>query len=92
MGYGGRGARYAKYAIDNPDELEITGVAEPVENKREYAKKLHNLSDSQVFEDWKQIAALPKMADFAIIATQDNMHCEPALKYRRQQSPSYPGF
>lgn len=80
LGYGMRGSTYAKYAVKNPDQLEIVAVAEPVENKRKNAQKLHNIADDKAFTDWKQVAEQPKMADFAIIAMQDNMHYEPALK------------
>ena len=80
LGYGMRGAIYAKYAADHPGELEIKAVAEPVDNKRENAKKLHSLSDDMVFTDWTQVAELPKLADFAVIAMQDDMHHIPALK------------
>ena len=81
VGYGMRSMAYSKYALENPDELEIVAVAEPVDNKREYAKKLHKLSDESVFNDWHQLAELPKMADIAIIGTQDNMHYEPAIAF-----------
>ena len=79
LGYGMRGSIYAKYAVDHPDEIEIVAVAEPNDSRRNNAKKLHNLPDSALFTDWKQITDLPKMADFAIIGTQDNMHIGPAL-------------
>ena len=79
LGYGMRGSIYAKYAVDHPDEIEIVAVAEPNDSRRNNAKKLHNLSDDKLFTDWKQITDLPKMADFAIIGTQDNMHIGPAL-------------
>lgn len=79
LGYGMRGSTYAKYAIDNPEQLEIVAVAEPVDNKRVNAQKLHNIPDEKAFHDWKEVAALPKLADFAIISMQDNMHYEPAL-------------
>lgn len=79
FGYGMRGQAYSEYALDNPEMLEVVAVADPVELKRNYAKGVHNLKDNMLFEDWREITKLPKMADFAIIATQDNMHYEPAL-------------
>lgn len=63
----------------HPDELEITAVSEPVKSKRECAKKLHELTEDGVFEDWRELATLSKMADFAIVGTQDNMHYEPTM-------------
>lgn len=79
VGFGARGARYAEYSLDHPDELEIVAVADALPRKLESAKKRHNLPDNMLFTDWKDLAALPKMADFAIVSTQDNMHYEPAM-------------
>ena len=79
IGYGNRGATYAGYAAKHPEELEIVAVADHAPNRLEYAAKLHNLSGNQLFSEWKDLANLPKMADFAIIATQDRGHYEPAL-------------
>lgn len=79
LGYGMRGQVYASYSANVPGSFEIKAIAEPIKARQETAKKLHNLSDDMIFNDWKEIAALPKMADFAIIATQDDMHIEPAL-------------
>lgn len=81
IGYGMRNLAYTEYALNHPDELEIVGVAEPIDNKRNHAKKLFSLPDDRVFSDWKEAAKQPKMADFAIIGTQDNMHFEPALAF-----------
>lgn len=79
IGYGSRGSKYANYACEHPEELEIVAVADTSANRRETAKSIHSLSDEQVYEDWKELALLPKMADFAIIATQDNLHYQPAM-------------
>lgn len=79
LGYGNRGATYAKYAVDHPELLEIVAVAEVIENRREYARKLHNIPPDRVFSSWEELAQLPKIADVAIIALQDRMHCEPAI-------------
>lgn len=80
LGYGMRGTSYANYALSHPDELKIVAVAEPVENKRNSAKELHNIPDDMCFTDWKEVAKLDKLADFAVISMQDNMHYEPALE------------
>lgn len=79
IGYGSRGSKYANYACEHPDELEIVAVVDPLENRCATAIEKHGLTKEQIYSDWKEIAELPKMADFAIIATQDNMHYEPAL-------------
>jgi predicted dehydrogenase len=79
LGYGNRGASYSDYAVKHPDELEIVAVADPIANRLQYAAQLHGLPEDRIFTDWRQIADQPKMANFAIIATQDHMHLEPAL-------------
>lgn len=79
VGFGARGARYAEYSMKHPEELEILAVADPIPNRLESAKIRHNVPDDMLFADWRDLAALPKMADFAIVGTQDNMHYEPAL-------------
>ncbi len=80
LGYGMRGETYAKYAVDNPEQLEIKAVAEPEESRRKKAQTLHAIPDSMAFETWEQLCEQPKLADFAIIGTQDRMHHTPALK------------
>ena len=79
VGFGGRGATYAKYAMEHPEELEIVAVADPNPIRRETAKQRHGIPDGLLFPTWEDLAAQPKMADFAIVATQDNMHYAPAL-------------
>ena len=78
-GYGSRGSRYASFAVQHPEQLEIVAVADPNPTRQKTAKELHSLDDSMVFDSWEQLAALPKVADFAIVATQDSMHVGPAL-------------
>lgn len=79
VGYGGRGAAYSKYAISHPEELAIVGVADPNPMRRATAAQWHNIPEDQLYTTWQELAAQPKLADFAILATQDNMHYEPAL-------------
>lgn len=79
VGYGGRGAAYARYSRQNPEELAIVGVAEPNAARLASAAQWHNIPEEGQFSSWQALVAQPKMADFAILATQDNMHYEPAL-------------
>ena len=79
VGFGGRGATYAKYAMEHPQELEILAVADPNPTRRETAAQRHGIPEEKLYTTWEELAAQPKMADFAILATQDNMHHAPAL-------------
>lgn len=81
IGYGGRSNIYSKYLLNLSENTEIVAVAEPIVPRRMDAKRRLGLSDSHLYSDWKEIADQPKMADFAIIGTQDNLHYEPALAF-----------
>lgn len=81
LGYGNRGSTYAKFAAENPGKLEIVAVADPLEVRKAEAKKRHSLADSALYNDWREVAAQPKLADFVIISMQDSMHYEPALAF-----------
>ena len=83
-GYGMRGNTYSKYAADNPDQIEIVAIADPKEERKQVAKDLLGLTDDKIYDDWKQLAEQPKMADFVIVAMQDNMHYEPALAFKEK--------
>ena len=80
LGAGNRGRAYSKYAEINPDKMEIVGVADPVEARRESFKEKFNIPEENVVCDWKELLDRPKMADAVMITTQDRMHFEPAMK------------
>ena len=79
IGYGGRASTYCNYAKEHPEELEIVAVADPNPARRQLAAEKHQLSEDRLYTTWEDLAAQPKMADFAIIGTQDNMHYAPAM-------------
>ena len=63
-GAGRRGRKaYASYALDNPNELKIVGVAEPDEEKREAFREEHNIPGENCFKSWEELLSQPKMAD-----------------------------
>ncbi len=80
IGAGDRGTTYANLGLENCPEMELVGVADPNPVRRNYIKEKFHLTDEQCFLSWEDILALPKMADAAIIATQDQLHFAPAMK------------
>lgn len=78
-GAGGRGRGYATYATQHPDQACVVGVAEPRQVYREQMVADHRIDADGVFSDWRDLADRPRMADAAIIATQDAMHVGPAV-------------
>ena len=79
LGAGSRGNTYSDYALKEPDKMEIVGVAEPVEVRRNTFAERHNIPKENVVNDWRELLERPKMADAVIISTQDRMHFEPAM-------------
>ncbi len=79
IGAGSRGFGYAEYAARHPDLAKVTAVAEPRDEYRRILVERHNIDPENVFKDWKDLAQAARMADGAIIATQDDMHVEPTL-------------
>jgi predicted dehydrogenase len=80
IGAGARGTVYANYSLLHKDELEITAVAEPNTERRQIFKDLHNIPNNMCFDSWEDMLSMPKLADAIIIATQDKMHFEPAVR------------
>lgn len=68
---------YAAYALKNPDEFRITAIAEPDQSRREEFCRRHSLPQDKAFTSWEELFAREKMADCALICTQDRMHCGP---------------
>ncbi|MDA0335455.1 MAG: Gfo/Idh/MocA family oxidoreductase [bacterium] len=83
IGAGSRGSGYARYAAEHPDQARIVAVAEPRNAYRERLAAQHSIPSQQVFTDWQDAAAAPKLADAVLICTQDAMHVGPALAFAR---------
>jgi predicted dehydrogenase len=81
VGAGSRGTRYAEYALQRPDLLQIVGVAEPRQFYRERLAGEHDIADEDAVADWRELAARARFADGVIIATQDAQHADPAVAF-----------
>ncbi len=80
IGAGARGVIYTDIMAENPEKFEVVAVADAEESRRNYIKEKHNLPDEMCFDDWKSLLDMGKIADVAIISTQDRLHYEPAMK------------
>ena len=80
IGAGLRGIIYTDVMKKMPEHFEVVAVAEPIESRRNYIKKTHNIPDNMCFSDWKPLLDLGKIADIAVISTMDKDHLEPTLK------------
>jgi len=79
-GAGSRGNVYGNYAVKFPNELDIVGVAEPIEIRNERYAKKHNIPKKNRFDTWEHVFEQPKFADAIIITTPDDLHYGPCMK------------
>lgn len=79
VGSGLRGQSYARHAVAS-GMGRVTAVAEPDPYRREAAAAEFGVPADQVYTDWAELAKHHRTADAAIIATQDQLHVEPAVR------------
>lgn len=80
VGAGDRGRHvYGTYALEHPGELRIIAVAEPDVVRRREFSELHGIPPERSFAGYEELFAAPRLADAALICTQDGMHYRPAL-------------
>lgn len=79
IGGGDRGSSYLKYLDSHPEKFTLVGLAEPVQAKREFLQEKYNVPAEFCFASYEELLSLPKMADIAMICTQDKMHFGPAM-------------
>lgn len=78
-GAGGRGNVYASYAQRYPEELQIVGVAEPIDHRRERMARAYNIPEEHQFVTWEHIFDKPAFADTVFITTPDDLHYGPSM-------------
>jgi predicted dehydrogenase len=81
IGAGDRGNVYAGYSANFPEKMKVVGVAEPRKVHRQKMAEKHQILQENIFYSWEDVTAKPKFADVVVIATQDNLHTEPAIAF-----------
>lgn len=79
LGYGDRSSRYAEYAVNAPEELEIIGVIDVNEMKRRKAKEKFSLADNMVFTSLDEFLAANIDCDVVVNGTMDELHYETTM-------------
>lgn len=74
VGYGNRGYMYSRYAVSNPERLEIVAVCDHDSVKLQLAKKEFSLPDDMMFCDLESFLAAKIECDVVINATMDQYH------------------
>ena len=81
IGAGDRGTNaYARYLLRRPQEGRIVAVAEPDPARRAAFARDFGLAEDEVFADDQALLERPALGEFAIVATPDPLHVEPAIR------------
>ena len=79
VGAGHRSLCYAQYAHEHPDVFRITGVVDPLPDRRLAVQKEFGIDDSMLFENVEALCAKPRLADAIINGTMDELHVPTSL-------------
>jgi predicted dehydrogenase len=79
VGAGLRGQTYARHAVA-AGLGRVVAVAEPDPGRRRAAAAEFGIAADRVFEGWADLAGAGRLADAAIVATQDRLHRDPAIR------------
>lgn len=80
LGAGSRGATYASFAKEYPDQLQIVAIAEPRRDWLELLAEALNIPQENRFSCWEELLKLPRMADCCFVCTLDDDHTAPAIR------------
>ncbi len=80
IGAGGRGTTYVRQGLANCPEMELVAVADPDPVRRNYIRDQYGVPEACCYEWGEDLLSQPKMADIAIIATQDRDHYALAMR------------
>ncbi|KAI9102421.1 streptomycin biosynthesis protein StrI [Phlyctochytrium arcticum] len=84
VGAGERGKVYAKFALENPALCQVVAIAEPIERRREAFLRRHpEVPRDNVFQDWRELAKLPKLADAVAVCTLDPLHVDCVIEFAK---------
>lgn len=83
LGYGDRSGKYAQYALDHPQELEVVAVIDVAAHKLRQAKEVFRLSEERLFSSLDDFLSKNITCDFVINGTMDSLHYETTIKLLR---------
>lgn len=80
IGCGSRTRVYFEIAATMPGRYHLVGAADPDPVRLEETRTLSRNPDFRFFRDDRELFAAGKIADVAVIGTQDHYHVEPCLR------------
>ncbi|MFI1092502.1 Gfo/Idh/MocA family protein [Streptomyces sp. NPDC020917] len=80
-GGGARGFAYANTAVRLPEPVQVVAVAEPRPIARGRFVEQFDVPAENVFEDWRDLAAAPRLADVVVISLLDHQHVDAVMAF-----------
>ncbi|TMF34893.1 MAG: Gfo/Idh/MocA family oxidoreductase [Chloroflexi bacterium] len=81
VGTGSRGNAFSSFAEQYPERAHVVAVADPRVDRRDALADRLGVAADQRFDDWRDLAASPRLADAVIVATPDHEHVGPACRF-----------
>lgn len=84
VGAGRRGKLYANYIKKDPLLTQLVAIADPNQATCQKLALEHKIPSINIWQDWRQVASLPRLADAVIISLQDHFHAEATLAFAQK--------
>lgn len=79
VGVGHRAVLYGSYALGHPEQMQVVGVADPDEGRRDRVAAMFGVPPARCYRTAAELAAQPRFADVAINGTMDRQHVPTTL-------------
>ena len=80
IGAGNRGHEaYGSYALEHPEQIRFTAVADPHQDRRERFAAAHGIPAERRFVSWQDLYTRGRIAEALVNCTLDRMHLESTL-------------
>ncbi len=81
VGAGSRGRTFSSFAEQYPDRARVVAVADPRTERRDALADRLGVESARRYDDWRELAALGRLADAVVVTTPDREHVGPARRF-----------
>jgi predicted dehydrogenase len=80
LGTGARGSMFSGFAERFPDRARVVAVADPRTGRRDALADRLGIAAGRRFGDWRELAALDRLADAVVVTTPDREHAAASVR------------